>query len=58
MFPRVTAHESVTLDDAHHFDVRISLPVLGVLVHYRGALRIDEAEAPHADRAPMTAVAE
>ncbi|HKH33024.1 MAG TPA: DUF4166 domain-containing protein [Beijerinckiaceae bacterium] len=50
MLPRVTAHESVTLDDAHHFDVRISLPVLGVLVHYRGALRIDEAEAPPADR--------
>ncbi|MGG6892910.1 DUF4166 domain-containing protein [Rhizobium sp. BR 315] len=38
MAPRSTADEWAE-DDRFHFDVSIALPLIGLVVHYRGWLR-------------------
>jgi hypothetical protein len=48
LLPRSDTHESVA-DGVFRFDVRIALPLIGPLVHYRGTLR-PEAALSVADR--------
>ncbi len=40
LLPGVAARESAGADGSHQFDVSISLPIVGRLVHYRGRLTI------------------
>lgn len=39
LLPRIVATERASADGRHLFDVRVSLPPFGLLVHYRGWLR-------------------
>ena len=40
--PRSHASESVGADGQFHFDVPIALPLIGMIVHYKGSLKLVE----------------
>ncbi len=45
LLPRIAATERASADGLHLFDVRVTLPPLGLLVHYRGWLKPVSAAA-------------
>jgi hypothetical protein len=51
--PRSDASEFTGPDGRFHFDVRISLPIGGLLVHYRGWLEPDVYTAPNVAAVPV-----